>query len=172
MEAVTQGNGATQPAMRPAAKPIEKISIIVSKGSLDMAYPAFILANAARMEGIEATIFFTFWGLDVVTKEKLDDLHVQLVGNTSMPFPTVLAGLPGMEHLATRMMKKEMEKLDIPPVGEFLTILKDSGCELYACKLAMEMFKLDREDLVPEIQGVLTAGEFFEKSAGAQLLFI
>ena len=153
-------------------EPLKKLCIVCSKGSLDMAYPGLILANAARMDGIEAAIFFTFWGLDIVTDKKVDDLHLSLLGNTSMPIPAMIAGLPGMEHLATKMMKHEMEKLDIPPVREFLEILQDSGAEMYACKLAMEMFKIEEKDLVPQIKGVLSAGEFLEKCAGAQMLFI
>jgi len=156
----------------PKAEPMKRLCIVCSKGSLDMAYPGLILANAARMDGIEAALFFTFWGLDIVTKKKVDDLHLSLVGNTSMPIPAMIAGLPGMEHLATTMMKHEMEKLDIPPVREFLEILADSGAEMYACKLAMEMFKLEEKDLVPQVSGVLSAGEFLEKCAGAQVLFI
>ena len=153
-------------------KPIEAVSIIVSKGSLDMAYPALILANGARMSGIEATIFFTFWGLDVVTKRKIDNLHVSPVGNPSMPMPTLLGGLPGVEALATSMMKKEIAKLDIPSVPEMIDILHESGAQLYACKLAMEMFKLTRDDLVPQVDGVLTVIDFFDKAAGSQILFI
>lgn len=99
----------------PKRQPIEHLSVICSKGSLDMAYPGLILANAARMSGIDATLFFTFWGLDIITEKKIDHLHTATVGNPSMPMPTMLGGLPGMESLATTMMKKEMEKLDIPP---------------------------------------------------------
>ena len=158
------------PAKKP--EPLKKLCIICSKGSLDMAYPGLILANAARMDGIEASLFFTFWGLDIVTEKKVDDLHLSLLGNTSMPIPAMIAGLPGMEHVATKMMKHDMEKLDIPPVREFLEILQDSGAEMYACKLAMDMFKLEPKHLVPQIKGVLSAGEFLEKCAGAQVLFI
>ena len=89
----------------PAAKaPIEHIAIICSKGTLDMAYPGLILANAARMSGIEATLFFTFWGLDIITKKTVDHLHVATVGNPSMHLPTMVGGLPGMESIATSMM--------------------------------------------------------------------
>ena len=155
-----------------APEPIRKIAIICSKGSLDMAYPGLILANAARMSGIEATIFFTFWGLDIVNRKKVDHLHVATVGNPSMPMPTLLGGLPGMESLATSMMKKQMAELDIPSVRELLEILHDSGAELYGCRMAMDMFKLKREDLVPQIADVITAMDFFDKAAGAQVLFI
>ena len=153
-------------------KPIEAVSIILSKGSLDMAYPALILANGARMSGIDATIFFTFWGLDVVTKKKIDTLHVASVGNPSMPIPTMLGGLPGMESLATAMMKREIEKIEIPAVREMIEILADSGAHLYACHMAMEMFKLTKDDLVPQVEGVLSVVDFFDKAAGSQILFI
>lgn len=153
-------------------QPITKLAIICSKGSLDMAYPGLILANAARMSGIEATLFFTFWGLDVITQSKVDHLHVATVGNPSMPIPTLVGGLPGMETLATSMMKKQMEELDIPSVREMLEILHDSGAEIYGCRMAMDMFKLTGEDLVPQVDGVISAMDFFDKAAGAQILFI
>jgi peroxiredoxin family protein len=151
---------------------LEKISLICSKGSLDMAYPGLVLANAARMSGIDVTMFFTFWGLDIVTEKKVDDLHLSLVGNPSMPIPAMIAGLPGVEHLATSHMRKEMEKADLPPVREFLEILEDSGAELYACQLAMQVFQRKREDLVPQIKDVISAMDFYDKSQGAQILFI
>lgn len=88
-----------------------------------------------------------------------------------MPMPTLVGGLPGMEAMATRMMKKDMAKLDLPSVREFLQLLAGSGAELYACGLAMEMFKLSKEDLVPQVQGVLTAMDFFDKAEGAQIIF-
>lgn len=153
-------------------KPIEHLAIIVSKGSLDMAYPGLILANAARMSGIEATLFFTFWGLDVITTDAVDHLHVATVGNPSMHIPTVLGGLPGMQALATSMMKKQIEELDIPPVREMLQILSDSGAKLYACRMAMDMFKRERADLVPQVDDVISAMDFFDKAAGAQVIFV
>jgi peroxiredoxin family protein len=156
----------------PAAQPAQRVSIIVSKGSLDMAYPGLILGNAARMSGIEVTLFFTFWGLDVITEKKVDRLHVSTVGNPSLPMPTMLGGLPGIEALASRQMKKEIAKLELPTIREMLQILSDSGAKLYACQMAMEMFKLQTEDLVQQVDGVLSAMDFFDKSAGAQIIFI
>lgn len=159
-------------ATEPVRQPIEHVAIICSKGSLDMAYPGLILANAARMSGIDATLFFTFWGLDVITAAKIDHLHVATVGNPSMPIPTMLGGLPGMETLATQMMKHQMEGLDIPDVRELIGILHDSGAKLYACRMAMDMFKRTKDDLVPEVDEVISAMDFFDKAAGAQVLFI
>ena len=149
-----------------------RVAIICSKGSLDMAYPGLIMANAARMMGMDAMIFFTFWGLDVVTKKKVDHLHAEMLGNPSSPMPHSLMGLPGMEALATKMMKKKIESLDIPDIPELLEILDDAGAEMYSCQLAMEMFDLEQEDLVPQVKESLTAMDFWEKADGAQVVFI
>ena len=152
----------------------KKVLLILSKATIENVYACFILANGARMEGIESEIFFTFFGLEAINKKKLNDLRVATVGNPAMHIPTMLGGLPGMEALATKMMKDEMEKLDIPPVDEFIEILSASGCKLWACKLAMDMFKLTREDLVDEVEGVLTVGDFYGRAAGedTHLMFI
>lgn len=149
-----------------------KLAIICSKGSLDMAYPGLILANAARMAGVDAMLFFTFWGLDIVNKQKVEKLHISPLGNPSMPIPAMIAGLPGMEAMTTRMMVKEMDRLQIPHIAEMLDILEQSGAELYACQLAMDMFKLDKSDLVPQVKDVISAMDFIDKSEGAQTIFI
>ncbi len=153
---------------------VRKMMFILSKATIENVYAAFIMANGARMEGIESEIFFTFFGLEAIQKKKLEHLHVATVGNPAMHIPTMLGGLPGVEALATKMMKREMEKLDMPPVGEFLEILSDSGCRLWACKLAVDMFHLQEEDLIDEIEGILTIGDFYNRAdaEGTQLLFI
>ena len=152
-------------------EPVKKVSIIVSKGSLDGVYPGLIMANGARMEGIEASLFFTFFGMDAITTKKLDNLKVATVGNPAMGMPTLLGAIPGMSAFATSMMKREMEKLDIPPVSEFLEMISDAGGDIYACRAAFEMFHLKEEDLCPQVKSILTIGEFYEKSAGAQIIF-
>ena len=156
------------------ATKIKKMLFILSKATLDNVYAAFIMANGARMEGIEAEIFFTFFGLEAIQKKKLEDLRIATVGNPAIHIPTMLGGLPGMEIVATKMMKKEMEKLDLPPVGEFLEILSDSGVNLWACKLAVEMFHLEKKDFIDEIDGILTIGDFYNRANedGVHLLFI
>ncbi len=153
---------------------VKKMMLILSKATIDNVYACMILANGARMEGIESEIFFTFFGLEAIQKKKLEHLSIATVGNPAMHIPTMLGGLPGMESFATSMMKKEMEKLDIPPVGEFLEILSASGARLWACKLAMDMFHIKEEDLIDELDGVLTVGDFYERAAGenTHLLFI
>ena len=149
-----------------------KLSIIVSKGSLDMAYPALVLANAARMMGIEADLFFTFWGMDVIAKKRIDHLKVTPAGNPAMHMPQMLGVLPGVSGLATSMMTKEIEKLDMPPVHEFLEMVHDAGAGIYACQMASDMMKLSKEDLVDEVDDIIGAMDFLEMSEGAQLLFI
>ncbi len=156
------------------ATKVKKMLFILSKATIDNVYAAFIMANGARMEGIDAEIFFTFFGLEAIQKKKLDHLHVATVGNPAMHMPTLLGSLPGMEAVATKMMKKEMEKLDMPPIGEFLEILSDSGVSLWACKLAVEMFHLEEKDLIDDLDGILTIGDFYNRANedGTQMLFI
>lgn len=152
-------------------EPLKKVSIIISKGSLDGVYPGLILANGARMEGIEATIFFTFFGLDAIIEKRMDKIKVATVGNPGMHMPTWLGGIPGMSAMTTSMMKKEMEKLDIPPVREFIEMCSDAGAELYACRATVDMFHLKKEDFCPQVKDIISVGEFYEKSAGAQIIF-
>jgi peroxiredoxin family protein len=158
---------------------IKKVSIIVSRGSLDGVYPGLIMANGARMEGIEAQLFFTFFGLHAVLQKKMDHLKVATVGNPALCVPTAmgpgmptwLGGIPGMSWIATKMMKTEMEKIDIPPVSEFIEMIHDGGGRIYACKATVDMFKLTKQDFCPQVDKILTVGEFYEASAGAQIIF-
>jgi peroxiredoxin family protein len=152
-----------------------KLCLIASKGSLDMAYPPLILANAARMMGIETHMFFTFWGLDIVTKSKLKNLKVATVGNPSMHpwfhIPTIIGAIPGMSALASWMMRGEIDKLDFPPVDEFVQIVVDAGAHVYGCKMSMDMMKLTADDLVDGAE-VLGAMEFMEISRDSQIIFV
>ncbi len=160
-------------------KPLEKVCIICAKGNLEDVMAALIMANGAVMEGIEAKIFFTFFGLDGITKKQMNKLHTATVGNPAMrmpgrlPFPTLLGALPGVEAGVTAMMKKGMAKLDVPPVDEFLEMFTAGGGEVYACKLAVEMFGLKKEDLWDDVQGILTVGQFYEMCDGdrTQIIF-
>lgn len=155
-----------------------KLCIICSKGTLDMAYPGLVLANAALMEGIDVTMFFTFWGLDMVNKKKMDNLKCTPLGNPSMAMPNgmgipnLVGALPGMTNMASSMMRKEIEALDFPPVGEFLEMIHDAGGKMYGCRMAMDMMKLEKEDLFEGIDDIIGAMEFMEISDGAQVLFI
>jgi len=151
--------------------PIQKVSIIISKGSLEGIYPGLIMANGARAEGIEANLFFTFFGLDAIHRQRIDHIKVATVGNPGMHIPTLLGGLPGMSALATHMMNKKMEGLDIPPIHEFIEMIGDTGAGLYACKASVDMFGLSDDDFVDQVQEIITVGEFYEKAAGGQIIF-
>jgi len=152
-------------------KAIDKVAIIISHGSLEGVYPGLIMANGARMEGIEADVFFTFFGLDAIRKDHIDKIKVATIGNPAMHMPSVVGVLPGMSAMATHMMRREMEKLDIPPIGEFIELIADSGANLYACKASVDMFHLGPDDFVPQVKGILTVGEFYELAAGSQIIF-
>lgn len=152
-------------------KTIEKVSIIVSKGSLDGVYPGLIMANGARMEGIEANLFFTFFGMDAIHKKRSDHLKVATVGNPGLHIPTWLGGIPGMSGFATGQMKKKIEELDMPPVPEFLELITDSGGKLFACKATVDMFGLTKDDFVPQVEDVITVGDFYAMAAGGQIIF-
>lgn len=153
------------------AEPIEKVSIIVSRGSLEGVYPGLIMANGARMEGIDATLFFTFFGMDAIIDSRMDNLKVATVGNPGMHLPTVIGAIPGMSAFATAKMKSEMEKLDIPPVREFMEMIHDTGAGIYACKASVDMFHLTKQDFCPQVDEIISVGQFYEMSAGAQIIF-
>jgi peroxiredoxin family protein len=154
-----------------APKTIEKVAIVVSKGSLEGIYPALILANGARMEGIEVDLFFTFFGLDAIRKDRQAHIKVATVGNPGMHMMTLLGALPGMSAIATRMMGRQMEKLDIPPIPEFVELIADSGAKLYACRATVDMFGLTMDDFVPQVDGILSVGEFYGLAGGASIIF-
>ncbi len=165
------------PAAGPAAAPtvvpdtLKKVSIVVSKGSLEGIYPGLIMANGARMEGIEANLFFTFFGLDAVNREKCEHVKVATVGNPGLHMATWAGGIPGVSALVTRKMAAEMEKLDIPPIPEFIELIADSGAGLYACKASVDMFHLSQEDFVPQVKDIITVGEFYAMAGGGQIIF-
>ena len=159
--------------------PLKKVCIICAKGTIEDVYATLIMANGAVMEGIEAKVFFTFFGLDAITKKQMKRLKTATVGNPAMrapgglPFPTILRMLPGVEAGVSAMMKSQMAKLDVPPVDEFLEMITAGGGEIYACKMAMDMFKLEKEDLCDETKAVLTVGEFYGMCGGenTQIIF-
>jgi peroxiredoxin family protein len=162
-----------QPLPAATAQPeaIEKVSIVVSKGSLEGIYPGLIMANGARMEGIEANVFFTFFGLDAIRRDHQPKIKVATVGNPGMHMPTWLGAIPGMSAIATKMMQRQMEKLDIPPIGEFVELISDSGAGLYACKASVDMFKLTEQDFVGHVDGIMTVGEFYALAGGGEIIF-
>lgn len=156
-----------------------KICFICSKGNLDMAYPALIMANGALTEGVEVDIFFTFWGMDMINKDTQEDLQFTMLGNTAMHIPGSdkhipqgLGGLPGMTAFATRMLKKQIGDLDVPEIPEFLEMLHEMGAHLWACKMSVDMMGLEKDDMIEEVEDIINVNEFMELSDGAQIVFV
>ncbi|GIV66958.1 MAG: DsrE/DsrF/DrsH-like family protein [Chloroflexota bacterium] len=160
-----------------------KIAFICSKGSLDMALPALVMGWAALGNGIDVTIFFTFWGMDIINKNRVDHLEIAPVANTSMKMsmmgvpgnlgiPNIVGILPGMTAFATKLMKDKMKALEVPPVREYLQMLVDAGAKLYACKMSVDMMGLTKEDFVDGVIDIVTAGDFIDMTEGAQIIFI
>ncbi len=149
-----------------------KLAIICSKSSLDMAYPAFILGNAALGKGIAVDLVFTFWGFDIITEKTMDHLKFSPVGNTATHIPAALSPLPGVTAMATHSLKKALADLDVPEVRDFLDLLKNSGAKIWACQLSADMNHLGKEDLYEGVDAIINASAFIEMTDGAQLLFI
>jgi peroxiredoxin family protein len=162
-----------------AETPLKKVLVICAKGSLEDVYAALVMANGAVMEGIEAKLFFTFFGLDGITKKRMNKLHTATLGNPAMrmpggmQFPSLLGVIPGVESGVSSMMRKGMDDLDMPPVDEFLEMITAGGGEVFACKLAVDMFKLKKEDLSEEVKDIITIGQFYEMAGGenTQIIF-
>ena len=150
---------------------IQKVSIVISKGSLEGVYPGLIMANGARAEGMEANLFFTFFGLDAVHRQRIEHIKVATVGNPGMHIPSLVGVLPGMSAIATKMMEKKMSDLDIPPIHEFIEMIGDTGAGMYACKASVDMFGFTKDDFVEQVEEIITVGEFYEKAAGGQIIF-
>lgn len=161
-----------------------KMAFICSKGTLDMAYPALIMGWAALGNGVDVTLFFTFWGLDLINKHRVDHLELAPVANTSMKMsmmglktgnlgiPNIMGVLPGMTAFATKLMRDKIAGLDVPPVGEFIQMLADAGAHMYACKMTVDMMDLTKDDFVPGVEEIVTASEFIDMTEDTQIIFI
>ena len=161
-----------------------KIAFICSKGDLDMAYPALVMGWAALGNGIDVTIFFTFWGMYIINKHRQTKLELSPVGNTSMKMsmmglptgnlgiPNWMAIIPGMTAFTSWFMKKKIDGVGAPPVDEYLQMLVDGGAELYACKMSVDMMGLSMDDFVEGVDSIVTAADFMDMTEGAQIVFI
>jgi peroxiredoxin family protein len=153
------------------AQAIEKVSLIISKGSIDGIYPGLIMANGARAEGIEANLFFTFFGLDAIHRKRQRKVKIATVGNPGLHLPTLVGAIPGVSAALTKYMNAKMEKLDIPSVPEFVEMIADTGAGLYGCKASVDLFGFTMDDFVPQVKDIITVGEFYEIAAGGEIIF-
>jgi len=117
-------------------------------------------------------MFFTFWGFDMINKKTMGDLKFTMLGNTATHMPQGMGGLPGMTAMATSRLKKTIADLDVPEVPEFLEQIVASGGHLWACRLSADMNSLTKEDLYDEVEDIISATDFIEKTEGAQIIFI
>ncbi|MFO7756073.1 MAG: DsrE/DsrF/DrsH-like family protein [Bacteroidales bacterium] len=152
---------------------IKKVNIICAKGSIEDIYASLVMGNGAVMEGIEANLFFTFFGMEAIVKKWMKKPHTAVIGNPAMRMPglgsrmpNLMGVIPGVEAMVSGMMRRQMDDLDVPPIDEFLDLYTAGGGKVYACHLAMDMFKLKKEDLTEHVSGILTVGEFYELAAG------
>ena len=150
---------------------IEKVSIVISKGSLDGIYPGLIMANGARAEGIDAILVVPFVGLDAIHKARHEHIKMATVGNPGLHVPTMVGGLPGVSSMVTHVMNHKMEKLDIPSIPEFVEMIADTGAGMYACKASVDLFGLEKNDFIDQVQDIITVGEFYALAAGGQIIF-
>ncbi|MBE3067437.1 MAG: DsrE/DsrF/DrsH-like family protein [Chloroflexi bacterium] len=153
----------------------DRIAIIASKGSLDMAYPPLILASTAAAMEMEVGIFFTFFGLDIVNKKKYANLKVSPVGNPAMPvsIPNIVGMLPGMTAMATKMMKGMIAKSNTPTIPELITVCHEIGVKLWPCQLTLDMMGINPDDLIDEVDKTCGAASFLEFAVQANIsLFI
>jgi peroxiredoxin family protein len=149
----------------------EKISLIVSKGSLEGIYPALIMANGARAEGMEANLFFTFFGMDAIHRKRHDHIKLATVGNPGLHLATWAGGLPGVASVMTHYMEHKMDALDIPSIPEFIEMISDTGAGLYACQASVDLFGLTKDDLIEQVDGIITVGDFYTMAGDGHIIF-
>ena len=138
----------------------KRLAIIALHGTLDAAYPPLILATAALAMDMEAAIFFTFYGLEILKKNKADHLKVAPIANPAMPMPVpnIIGMLPGMTAAATWMMNDWMKKANVAKLSELLEMEVEGGVRLIACQMSMDVMGIKKEDLIDgvEIGGAAT----------------
>jgi peroxiredoxin family protein len=150
-----------------------RLVIICSKGSLDMAYPPLMLATTAAAMGMEVDLYFTFWGMNMINKKTIDSLKISPVGNAALPMPNILGMIPGMTAMMTSMMQKKIQKVKMPSIREMIATAKESGVRFHACSNTMEMMGVKKEDLIPEVDDIIGAATYLElASEDAITLFI
>ena len=147
----------------------KRMAIIASKGALDMAYPPLILASTAAALDYEVQIFFTFYGLTLLRKD-LSDVKISPLANPAMPMPlpmpVLVAALPGMESMATMMMKQKLKKHGVASLEELRTACLEADVKLIACQMTLDLFEFDKSEFIDGIEfgGAATFLEFAGKS--------
>ena len=139
-----------------------RLVIICSKGSLDMAYPPLMLATTASAMGMDVHLYFTFWGMNMICKKTIDSLKISPVGNPALPMPNILGIIPGMSSMVTSMMSKKMRKMKMPSIKQMIATAKESGVKFHACSPSMNMMGLTKDDLIPEVDDIIGATTYLD----------
>ncbi|AHE95319.1 NADH dehydrogenase [Thermocrinis ruber] len=174
----------------------ERLAIIATKGTLDMAYPPLILASTAASLGVETAIFFTFYGLNIIHKQKMHQLKIAPIGNPAMPMafppsmqnpitnaissilpgpPQIMGIIPGMTDLMTYMMKKTIKEHGVADIPELLEACKEAGVKLIPCQMTMELFGYKYEDLIDGLEppaGAATFINYVLESEKPMIIFV
>lgn len=146
----------------------KKLAIIATKGTLDWAYPPFILASTASALGYDTEIFFTFYGLQLLKKDL--SLQVTSIGNPAMPMPfpmpVLMQAIPGMQNIMTMMMKQKMRAKGVATIEELRDLCIEAEVRLVACQMTVDLFDMDNKDFIPNIEhgGAATFFEFAGES--------
>ena len=147
----------------------DRMVIIATKGTLDMAYPPLILASTAAAFGYEVTVFHTFWGLEIVHEEHSKNLKLSSVGNPNMPMPNAIAALPGMDRLTTRMMRNRIADNDVASIEELIDVSIESGVELQACQMTIDLLGYDESEFYDGVTTGVGAASAFQEMAEADI---
>jgi peroxiredoxin family protein len=147
----------------------KKMSIIATKGTLDMAYPPLILASTAAAFDYEVTVFHTFWGLDIIHEERSTELKMSSVGNPNMPVPNVVGALPGMDRVTTKMMERRIEDNDTASIAELIETSLDMGVEFQACQMTIDLMDYDEDDFYDGVTTGVGAATALQDMAEADI---
>jgi peroxiredoxin family protein len=147
----------------------KKMSIIATKGTLDMAYPPLILASTAAAFGYEVTVFHTFWGLEILHEERSKNLKLSSVGNPNMPVPNVVGALPGMDRVTTKMMEKKIDDNDTATIEELIETSLEMGVEFQACQMTIDLMEYDEDQFYDGVTTGVGAATALQDMADADI---
>jgi peroxiredoxin family protein len=152
-----------------AADDTQKMVVIATKGTLDMAYPPLILASTAAAFGYDVTVFHTFWGLEILHEDHSKELQLSSVGNPNMPMPNAIAALPGMDAMTTRMMRKRIADNDVSTIEELIELSVETGVELQACQMTIDLLDYDEEEFYDGVTTGVGAASAFQEMVEADI---
>jgi peroxiredoxin family protein len=155
----------------PQTEDRKKLLIVCSKGTLDMAFPPFMMATSAAALDWEVHLYFTFWGMDIITNAR--SLKISPLGNPAMGIPNILSVIPGMTSVATYMMKRKMKATNMPTIDHLIKMAKQAGVIFHACSPTMKLTGVTKDDLIPECNDIIGAATFIDLAGEAEVtLFI